>query len=89
MCAPAREVAVGILVTEVLDGGGEAVRGYKSLTVPAQGGDACADVQLDGIRFVLPETAAGGMCAPRTFRVRAFANAASGAWGAECLAPAD
>ena len=37
---PAREVAVGILVTEVLDGGGEAVRGYKSLTVPAQGGDA-------------------------------------------------
>lgn len=86
---PAREVAVGILVTEVLDGGGEAVRGYKSLTVPAQGGDACADVQLDGIRFVLPETAAGGMCAPRTFRVRAFANAASGAWGAECLAPAD
>lgn len=86
---PAREVAVGILVTEVLDGGGEAVRGYRSLTVPAQGGDACADVQLDGIRFVLPETAAGGMCAPRTFRVRAFANAASGAWGAECLAPAD
>lgn len=86
---PAREVAVGILVTEVLDGGGEAVRGYKSLTVPAQGGDACADVQLDGIRFVLPETAAGGMCAPRTFRVRAFANAASGTWGAECLTPAD
>ena len=81
---PGRQVSVGILVTEVLPGG-EVTRGFKAVAVPAQQGDVCADIQVKNIHFVLPEPAGASMCQQRTFRVRAFANAASGTWGEECL----
>lgn len=78
---PHRSVAVGILVTE-LTSCGEVTRGFKAMTVTAPSSRGCTDMRLSHIRFVLPETES--MCKTRTYRVRAFVNAASGTWGAEC-----
>ena len=54
----------------------------EAVEVTAPSSRGCTDMRLSHIRFLLPETES--MCKTRTYRVRAFVNAASGTWGAEC-----
>ena len=76
---PHRRTSVGIIVTELMDDGIEASRGFKVLTIPAHTGSGCRDVHVMCVPFVLPEDpdACGcnnGMCTGRTFRVRIIAH---------------
>lgn len=52
---PGRRSAVGITVTEVDEKGTEHARGFRAVTVPAHHGRHSCDVQLDPVRFILPE----------------------------------
>ena len=55
---PHRRTSVGIIVTELMDDGIEASRGFKVLTIPAHTGSGCRDVHVMCVPFVLPETRA-------------------------------
>ena len=82
---PLRDVAVGVVVSELLADGTEASRGFKAFTVPAQGGQTCGDINVRCVRFVLPDDAAGvGLCTPRRFRVRVLANPTHCSWSTVC-----
>lgn len=52
---PGRRGALGITVTEVDENGAEYGRGFQAITVPAQNGRCNQDVQVDPVRFILPE----------------------------------
>ena len=76
---PGRRVAVAVFLSELDEDGIEYPRGRKIFTLPALTGDECQNVQLNCIKFVLPEDLdLGGtpdtLCSARTFRARAFAN---------------
>ena len=52
---PGRRSAVGLTLTEVDNDGTEYARGFRAITVPAHNGNCNRDVQLDSVRFILPE----------------------------------
>lgn len=75
---PGKEVAVGILLTELDRRGRERTRGFKAIRYPGHA-NGCHDVKLTGIRFVLPEfyDATGSpasLCNTRRCAVRVTAN---------------
>ena len=76
---PGRRAAAAILLSEVDDAGNELPRGMKTVLIPPQGGDACQDVLLRCISFVVPEELdssgnTASICNPRSFHVRVLAN---------------
>lgn len=77
---PNNRVALGILLTEVDENGGEYSRGFKAVTIPAHTSPNCRDILVKCIKFVLPEDlslAASGpdsMCGERNFRARVIAH---------------
>ena len=52
---PGRQSALGLTLTEVDENGNEYARGFRAVTVPAHNGRCNQDVQVDVVRFVLPE----------------------------------
>lgn len=52
---PGRRSAVGLTLTEVDNDGTEYARGFRAITVPAHNGNCNRDVQLDSVRFILPD----------------------------------
>lgn len=52
---PGRRSALGIALTEVDENGDEYARGFRAVTVPAHNGRCNQDVQVDAVRFILPE----------------------------------
>ena len=76
---PGKRVAVAVMLTEVGPSGEEYARGSKAFTLPALTGDACRDVTLRCIHFVVPEDLdttgdPGTICNQRDFRARVMAN---------------
>ncbi len=75
---PCKEVAVGLLLTELDFCGREHKRGFKTVRYPGHI-NGCHDVKLTGIRWALPEFydetgSSCSLCNPRKFVVRATAN---------------
>ena len=52
---PGRRSALGLTLTEVDGSGTEHARGFRAVSVPAHHGKCNRDVQLETIRFLLPE----------------------------------
>lgn len=52
---PGRCSAVGLTLTELDGGGREYARGFRAVSVPAHNGCRNQDIELETIRFVLPE----------------------------------
>ena len=52
---PGRRSAVGLTLTEVDNDGSERARGFRAITVPAHHSNCSRDVQLESVRFILPE----------------------------------
>ena len=52
---PGRRSAVGLTLAEVDEKGTEHARGFRAISVPAHHGSCSRDIQLDAVRFVLPE----------------------------------
>lgn len=52
---PCRHVSVGYMVTEVDGDNNEHSRGFKCFTVEPHYQSGCADVELETIRFILPD----------------------------------
>lgn len=52
---PGRRSALGITLTEMDENGAEYARGFRAITVPAHNGRCNQDVQVDTVRFILPE----------------------------------
>jgi len=52
---PGRRSAVGMTLSEVDESGAEYARGFRSVSVPAHHGHGSRDVQLEKVRFILPE----------------------------------
>ena len=52
---PGRRSAVGLTLSEVDENGAEYARGFRAISVPAHHGSCSRDVQLDAVRFILPE----------------------------------
>lgn len=77
---PRKRVALGVVLTEVDQEGLEYPRGMKALTIPAHEHSSYRDVEVKGIKFVLPEDlnvscrCDDGMCQQRNLRVRLIAH---------------
>ncbi len=77
---PNRRVALAVNLTEVDSQGNEYPRGLKTITIPAHHYPSCRDVQVKGIKFILPEDlnvsrgASCQMCSDRNLKARVFAN---------------
>lgn len=77
---PAKRVALAAILTEVDENGMEHQRGMKSMTIPASECESCRDLNINGIKFVLPEdiseSASGTqqLCNVRNLRARVIAN---------------
>lgn len=76
---PHKRVALAVLLSEVDRCGNEYKRGMKVLTVPAHTKDACQDVTVRCIKFVLPEILdvsgpATSMCNDRKLKASFIAN---------------
>lgn len=52
---PGRRSALGITLTEMDEDGTEYARGFRAVTVPAHNARCNQDVNLDTVRFILPE----------------------------------
>lgn len=52
---PGRRSSVGLTLCEVDEKGTEYARGFRAVSVPAHHGSCNRDVQLDAVRFILPE----------------------------------
>lgn len=52
---PGRRSALGMTLTEVDDNGDEYARGFRAITVPAHNARCNQDVNVDTVRFILPE----------------------------------
>lgn len=78
---PNRRVALGVMLEEVgLDGKTEP-RGFKAYTIPAHNQPGCRDVQVQCIRFVVPEDVSlwgKSLCDTRRFQVQVIAQAMDG-----------
>lgn len=75
---PFKEVAVGLLLTELDFFGHEHKRGFKAIRYPGHV-NGCHDVKINGIRFVLPEFldkmgTGASICNQRKFIIRVSAN---------------
>ena len=76
---PCRHVSVGCLITELDEEDNEYSRGFKALTVQPHYNSSCRDVEVETVRFILPDDArvdnrTGQCCGTRHFRVRAEAH---------------
>ena len=77
---PLRRVAMAVILTELDAFDREYQRGVKTLLIPAHAGTGCADVRVECIHFVLPETldvTSGdptSLCNERRFQVRVIAH---------------
>ncbi len=84
---PNRRVALAVMLNELDELDAEYKRGMKTLTVPAHTGDACRDVTVRCISFVIPEDLdvagdAFSACNERRFRARLIAHYID--YGFEC-----
>jgi len=52
---PGRRSALGITLTEMDEDGAEYARGFRAVTVPAHNARCNQDVNVDTVRFILPE----------------------------------
>lgn len=52
---PGRRSALGLTLTEMDEDGTEYARGFRAITVPAHNNRCNQDVQVDTVRFILPE----------------------------------
>ncbi len=52
---PGRRSALGLALSEVDENGAEYARGFQAVTVPAHNGTCNQDIQVDTVRFILPE----------------------------------
>ena len=52
---PGRRSALGLTLTEMDENGMEHARGFQAVTVPAHNGRCNQDVQVETVRFILPE----------------------------------
>ena len=52
---PGRRSALGLTLTEMDEDGTEYARGFRAITVPAHNNRCNQDVQVDPVRFILPE----------------------------------
>lgn len=52
---PGRRSALGITLTEMDEDGSEYARGFRAVTVPAHNARCNQDVNVDTVRFILPE----------------------------------
>lgn len=75
---PGKRSALAAILTEIGMNGEECERGMKIFTIPAQKGKKSCDIQVKGIRFVLPEDLndCGGcsICRKRRLRARLIAH---------------
>ncbi|HIT63186.1 MAG TPA: hypothetical protein IAC37_01830 [Candidatus Ventrimonas merdavium] len=77
---PRKRVALGVVLTEVDEEGREYQRGMKAMTIPAHNHATCRDVEVKGIKFVLPEDGSvpcnceDGMCRRHSLRARLIAH---------------
>lgn len=74
---PNRRVALGVMLEEVGPDGKTEPRGFKAYTIPAHTQPGCRDVQVQCIRFVVPEDVSLGgksLCDPRRFQVQLIAQ---------------
>ena len=76
---PNKALAVAVILTETDPEGKEHNRGMKVFEVPPREGTDCADVTLNCIQFVVPESVrtwdcCKNLCGQRSFRARVLAN---------------
>lgn len=74
---PNRRVALGVMLEEVGPDGKTEPRGFKAYTIPAHTQPGCRDVQVQCIRFVVPEDVSLGgksLCDTRRFQVKLIAQ---------------
>lgn len=77
---PGKRVALAAILTEVDSNGAEYQRGMKTMTIPPHCCPTCRDVQVQCIRFVVPEDLAisdhcnNTNCTSRRFYVRFISN---------------
>lgn len=79
--APGREVALGVMLYEADEAGGERIYGVRTVLLPAHPEERACDVQVRGIWFVLGETTGGGQ---RRLRARADAHYTGGQRAESC-----
>ena len=76
---PGKQIAAAVILTETDANGIEHARGTKTMLIPAQGGEACQDIMLKCVSFVVPESLSpdgitDSICADRHFAARVLAN---------------
>lgn len=75
---PNRRVALAILLNELDEEGNEYKRGMKMFTIPAHDNETCRDIQINCIRFLLPEDISEAenplMCSQRSFVARVMSH---------------
>lgn len=74
---PNRRVALGVILEEVGPDGKTELRGFKAYTIPAHTQPGCRDVQVQCIRFVVPEDVSlwgKSLCDTRRFQVQLIAQ---------------
>lgn len=83
---PNRRVALGVILEEVGPDGKTEPRGFKAYTIPAHTQPGCRDVQVQCIRFVVPEDVSlwgKSLCDTRRFQVQLIAQEMD--WEFRCL----
>ena len=72
---PNKRIALAVMLTEKDTFGNEQKRGMKIMTVPAHQLDGCKDINIEKLRFILPDDISlAGICEERLFNVRAMAH---------------
>ena len=72
---PGKALGAAVILSELVCGGKEENRGMKIFEIPPQQGEGCRDLQLNCIRFVVPERGhCPSLCKKRVFRARVIAN---------------
>lgn len=74
---PNRRVALGVILEEVGPDGKTEPRGFKAYTIPAHTQPGCRDIQVQCIRFVVPEDVSlwgKSLCDTRRFQVQLIAQ---------------
>lgn len=72
---PNKRVALAVILTEKDTLGNEQKRGMKIMTIPAHQLEGCKDINIEKIRFILPDDISlAGVCEERLFNVRAMAH---------------
>lgn len=76
---PGRGVSLGVFLNEVDEAGEEIKRGFKTFHLPPHSAEACRDIEVRCIRFVLPENDEYScmrmpLCGTRHLKARAIAH---------------